>query len=176
MAMIVGLPLLIPLSRRILAGGITSDERVSRIQTRAFRWAYLLLFVGLSIFMPYRGIWMGDVDASWRYLLPIQAGAFATLLTQVTRNTLRGSSRGWLVAALLSLGLLVYVAGLMLFTTYFLDITPASSAGIFMFGILMSAMAVGYIIMCLLGARRRRREEQAERQDVEPQGAGHHGR
>src|SRR6185295_7383647 len=54
-AAIVALPLLIPLGRRLLAGGLApADERVRRIQTQAFRWAYVLLACGLTAYCMFR--------------------------------------------------------------------------------------------------------------------------
>src|SRR5262245_47390610 len=163
---IVVLSTLVPLARGLFAGGLApEDERIRHLQTRAFRWAIVLLFLGLYSLGVYRGIGLHDVDSGWSIMLSTHAATVVTLQTGVSYNTIRGTSRGWLVGAILFLCALIYGIGLIWIVGWVLKTTPAASPGILVYGAAMSAFAVAQIVIALLAARRRWREEQAERDE-----------
>jgi hypothetical protein len=161
---IVLLPLLVPLGQRLLAGGLApADERVRRLQRRAFRWACLLLMGGFGAFSVYRGVVLDDIHASWNFIIPMQAGGLAVFAARIRQDTLPGSARGWLVSAVLYLGTLMGIALLILMTAVMFGEPLSSSISIML--LLVGGIAAGYVVVCLWAARHRRRAEQAAQED-----------
>jgi hypothetical protein len=163
-AAIVLIPLLLPLGQRLVAGGWAADERIARLETRAFRWASLLGIVSLLVYGIYRDAVYGDVDAMRYFYVSVQTGLMVLIVTRIRHNTLRAPARSWLGSAIVLLFILVLVACPILMLPFSDTTGLRSSAGSIAMSLLMSII-LGIHVVVVLSARRQTAEELEERRE-----------
>jgi hypothetical protein len=160
---IVGLSLLFLLGRRLMLGGLlTTDERLQRLHNEEFRWAYMIVGIGLQANGLYRmAVYKDYVANIWVFSLPISAFFLAFAVTLIRQRIDSSPYPVWLGAAAIS-----FLIALATLSMLGIAISAHGEADLWTTPLgLMGAIFAVYFAVLVWGARRRRREEQEESQD-----------